>query len=164
MDVIRKGHEDVKLDAEAFDRIVTWIDLNAPYYPEYSSAYPNNWAGRSPLDDAQLKQLVDLTGMPFSPILQFDQAPGPQVSFERPELSPCLAKFAKKSSGDYRKALEIIQGGKVMLAERPREDMEAPKTCEVDLRRDEKYRVRQSFEARNREAVRTGGRFFEASE
>jgi len=28
--MLRKGHYDVQLDAEAWDRLVTWIDLNAP--------------------------------------------------------------------------------------------------------------------------------------
>jgi formylglycine-generating enzyme required for sulfatase activity len=28
--LLRKGHQGVRLDAEAWDRIITWIDLNAP--------------------------------------------------------------------------------------------------------------------------------------
>ena len=30
--LLRKGHHGVRLDAEAWDRLVTWIDLNAPYH------------------------------------------------------------------------------------------------------------------------------------
>lgn len=30
MQMLRKGHHNVQLDAEAWDRLVTWIDLNAP--------------------------------------------------------------------------------------------------------------------------------------
>lgn len=30
--LLRKGHHDVQLDAEAWDRLITWIDLNAPYH------------------------------------------------------------------------------------------------------------------------------------
>ena len=30
--LLRKGHYGVRLDAEAWDRLVTWIDLNAPYH------------------------------------------------------------------------------------------------------------------------------------
>jgi hypothetical protein len=40
-----------RLTSEEFERVVTWIDLNAPYYPSYASAYPDHLAGRSPLDD-----------------------------------------------------------------------------------------------------------------
>ncbi|HPD16392.1 MAG TPA: SUMF1/EgtB/PvdO family nonheme iron enzyme [Planctomycetota bacterium] len=30
--LLRKGHYGVRLDAEAWDRLVTWIDLNTPYF------------------------------------------------------------------------------------------------------------------------------------
>ena len=30
--LLKKGHHNVKLDAEAWDRIITWIDLNCPYH------------------------------------------------------------------------------------------------------------------------------------
>ncbi|MBC8391483.1 MAG: hypothetical protein H8E17_02805, partial [Deltaproteobacteria bacterium] len=54
--VIREGHPkpeitkeaNLNLSAEDFNRIVTWIDINGPYYPEYESAYPNNPVGRCP--------------------------------------------------------------------------------------------------------------------
>ena len=28
----------VRLDQEAIDRVLTWIDINAPYYPDYAGA------------------------------------------------------------------------------------------------------------------------------
>ena len=34
--MLRKGHQGVELDSEAWDRIVTWIDLNAPYHGTWS--------------------------------------------------------------------------------------------------------------------------------
>ncbi len=30
--MLARGHHNVKLDAEAWDRLITWIDLNAPYH------------------------------------------------------------------------------------------------------------------------------------
>jgi len=30
--MLRRGHYNVKLDAEAWDRLITWIDLNTPYH------------------------------------------------------------------------------------------------------------------------------------
>jgi formylglycine-generating enzyme required for sulfatase activity len=33
---LAKGHHGVKLDAESLDRLVTWIDLNAPYHGTWS--------------------------------------------------------------------------------------------------------------------------------
>ncbi len=34
--MLRKGHHGVQLDAEAWDRLVTWIDLNAPCHGTWS--------------------------------------------------------------------------------------------------------------------------------
>ena len=34
--MLDKGHHDVKLTHEEMDRLVTWIDLNAPYYASYA--------------------------------------------------------------------------------------------------------------------------------
>ena len=33
-------HHDVKPHADELERIITWVDLNATYYPSYASAYP----------------------------------------------------------------------------------------------------------------------------
>jgi len=38
--MLRKGHEGVELDAEAWDRLVTWIDLNAPCHGTWGEVYP----------------------------------------------------------------------------------------------------------------------------
>ncbi len=43
--ILRAGHNRVQLTKEELDRIATWIDINAPYYPTYYSAYPDNIAG-----------------------------------------------------------------------------------------------------------------------
>ncbi|MDO8539949.1 MAG: SUMF1/EgtB/PvdO family nonheme iron enzyme [Opitutaceae bacterium] len=34
--ILRKGHYNVQLDAEAWDRLITWIDLNAPSHGSWS--------------------------------------------------------------------------------------------------------------------------------
>jgi formylglycine-generating enzyme required for sulfatase activity len=36
--MLSKGHHGVKLDQEAWDRLVTWIDLNAPYHGTWTEA------------------------------------------------------------------------------------------------------------------------------
>ena len=38
--MLRKGHHGVRLDAEAWDRLVTWIDLNAPCHGTWGEVYP----------------------------------------------------------------------------------------------------------------------------
>lgn len=36
--MLQKGHHNVKLDKEAWDRLITWIDINVPYYGTWSEA------------------------------------------------------------------------------------------------------------------------------
>ncbi len=157
--VIRKGHNKVKLPKEDMDRIVTWIDINAVYYPSYASAYPKNATGRSPLDGKQMSRLSQLTGARF--VGNHGGNRGPQVSFDRPEMSPCLAKFKNKNDPKYKEALAIIQAGKDMLKKRPRADMPGFQPCEVDRQREQKYLFRRQEEMRNRKAIREGLKAYE---
>jgi hypothetical protein len=163
--VIRQGHPKVKgrkdvklnLSKEDFDRIVTWIDINGPYYPEYESAYPNNPAGRCPLDKAQLGKLGKLTGARF---VTSHRGKGPQIAFERPELSPCLQKL-QKDSPKYKEALAIIQAGRDMLKKTPRADMDGFKPCPEHARRLAKYHRLSAQEAANRKAILTGRKHYD---
>ncbi len=38
--MLRKGHRGVQLDTEAWDRLITWIDLNAPCHGTWGEVYP----------------------------------------------------------------------------------------------------------------------------
>ena len=154
--LIRKHHEDVRMDAESVERIATWIDLNAPYYPLYASAYPENLAGRSPLDSIQLARLRELTGVGFERLEDHRRRVGPQISYDRPQMSPCLAKFEDRTTPVYKEALSIIEAGHKMLLERPRADMPGFVACTVDQTRQNKYIRYQDAEARSRAAIRNG--------
>ncbi len=44
--MLRKGHHDVRLDAQSWDRIVTWIDLNVPCHGTWSEHQPIPGDGR----------------------------------------------------------------------------------------------------------------------
>jgi len=160
IEVLRKGHNDVKLDRESFDRLVTWIDLNAPYYASYAGTYAKNQAGRSPLDDKQIKELQKLTGVDFGRQRRHSSNLGPQVSFDRPDKSPCLAKLREKAPDKYAQALAIIAAGGKMLAERPREDMPRVTLQGEDARREEKYRRLAGVEEEVRRAVVAGEKHF----
>ena len=46
-DHLRSARKDGTLSAEDFDRVVTWIDLNAPYYPDHDDYYTANPWGRA---------------------------------------------------------------------------------------------------------------------
>ena len=160
MQVLRAGHKGVTLPAEDFDRIVTWVDLNAPYYPSYASAYPDNLAGRSPLDNAQVKRLGELTGVDFPATLGCGTNPGPLVSFERPQLSPCLAKLPP-TDPRFAEAVAIIRAGAAMLTKVPRGDTPDFLPCPLDQQREAKYTARREIELRNRAAARSGTRTYD---
>jgi hypothetical protein len=160
--VIREGHYDVKLSEDEFERIVTWVDLNAPYYPRYDCAYPANLAGRCPLSNEQLSRLTELTGVPFAKLANHAKNAGPQVSFDRPQLSPCLAKFEDTGHPKYIEALAIIEAGKRMLEQRPRADMPGFKACPVDQQRQQDYATRQHVETCSRRAIQNGQKLYDA--
>jgi len=164
-EVLLKGHDDpeidekIKLDPEGFDRIVTWIDINAPYYPDYASAYRDNLYGRSPLDPAQLGRLGQLTGVNLN-----DRQLNWQVNFTRPELSPCLEKLSDKNDPKHQEALAIIEAGRQMLARRPRADSTSFQlTSQIEIDQEAKYQARLSAEAAMRQSIINGQKRYDPS-
>jgi hypothetical protein len=166
--VLRAGHQDVKLSPEEMDRIVTWVDLNGPYYATYNCAHPQSISGRCPLTRPQLARLCQLVGPPLvwrdegSPFNSFGASPGVLVSFDRPELSPCLARFKDKGDPSYREALALVQAGREALAQHPEADRPGFVPCAEDQRREAKYAGRRRIEQGNREAIRNGTRVYDA--
>jgi hypothetical protein len=156
-----EAHAQVALTDEELDRIVTWVDMNAPFYPRYDCAYPHNLAGRSPLTDGQTSRLAELTGVPFHELASHHGNRGPQVSFDRPELSPCLAPLKDTKQAQHTEALAIIRAGAAMLRERPRADMPGFVPCAENLRRDRAYDDRRRIEERNRAALIAGRKSYE---
>jgi hypothetical protein len=126
------------------------VDLNAPYYPSYASAYPRNSYGRSPLDDGQLGKLKQL-GVSTGII---------DLSFDRPEMSPGLANLPK---GDprYGEALAIIRAGQAAFKRNPNPDLPGFVACEADQQRERKYELRAEIELHNRAAIREGRKLYD---
>jgi formylglycine-generating enzyme required for sulfatase activity len=60
--MLEKGHHNVQLDKEAWDRLITWIDLNAPYSGTWSEVRSNK---------AHIKRRLELrkryAGVAFNP-------------------------------------------------------------------------------------------------
>lgn len=137
------------------------MDLNAPYYPEYDAAYADNPSGRSPLTGDEVARLADLTGLPLAEQLGHSANLGPQVCFERPKCSPCLDTLKETYPAKYREALAIIRKGARALAQKPRADMEGFVPVPEHQRRQEKYRLRREIEARNRDAILRGEKYFD---
>ena len=157
-----KGHEQLKLTEEELDRLVTWVDLNAPYYPTYGCAYPANCVGRSPLDGRELAQLSALTGIKLADQHGWGSNRGPLVSFDRPELSPCLAKLGGPGVPAFDQAVALIRVGSERLKSCPRGDVEAGFTpCAKDQDREKIYEERRQLEWRNRAAIKAGTKVYD---
>jgi hypothetical protein len=148
--MLRKGHHGVVFDADAWSRLTTWVDLNAPYYPSYASAYPKNPYGRSPLSGGQIDKLKQL-GVSTGII---------DISFDRPEISPGLAKLPK-TDPRYAEALAIIREGQQALKKNPNPDAEGFVPCEADQQRDRKYEMRVQIERQNRAFIRDGKKIYD---
>jgi len=176
VDLLREGHCDVKLSREDFDRIVTWIDLNVPYYPTHAAYYAANTAGRSPLDHRDLAELGTLvlrspggrdygwskvTEYTNSQIARIMTTHGEPVNFTRPERSLCLSGFEGTDDPNYRRALALIRQGQSNLEEHPRCDMPGFQPCEVDRARLDYLARRQGIEKANREAIVAGKKLYD---
>jgi hypothetical protein len=157
--VLLEGHgkpaldKEVHLDPESFDRIVTWIDINAPYYSDYSGgAYRDNPYGRSPIDGKELGRFKNLTGV--------DPArPGAmaEVSFTRPEISPSITRLAEKKPRARDEALAILRAGKARLFENPRLDMPGFRSSDpIETVQEAKYQSRLRAEIERRAATARG--------
>ena len=146
-------HAQVTLTDEEFERIVTWLDLNAPFYTDYTCAYPSNPTGRCLLTQAELNKISSLTGAVFDTIHWDGYNRGPQISFDRPDLSPCLDGVTGSA---YTSALSIIQTGQSRLISNPRVNMPGHVPNAGDILRLDKYDMRKAIELLNRQAIREG--------
>jgi len=154
---VRSGHCKVASNAEVLDRLITWVDLNAPYYPEYASAYPQNLGGRSPLTMAEVDRLKVLTGVQISD--KFSARQRAQLSFARPELSRILAGATNDAA--RAEALALIQEGARRLRDKPRADMDGFAACVRDQAREAVYQARWERELRAYAAIREGRRVYD---
>ncbi|MBR5415767.1 MAG: SUMF1/EgtB/PvdO family nonheme iron enzyme [Thermoguttaceae bacterium] len=144
---------DKDSDPEAFERVVTWIDINAPYYPYYGSAYRDHDYGRSPISPGALRRLMELTGENRWDISL-------DVSFDRPEMSPCLAKIETPSGRD--EALAIIREGKSALRRNDRgESLDWRATSPVEIFQEAKYRELARLQTDVRRAILDGEKVFD---
>ncbi|MDR2429659.1 MAG: hypothetical protein LBD14_01955 [Puniceicoccales bacterium] len=175
MDVIKRNHAGVKLDARSRDILNTWIDLNAPYYPSYATSYPDNPYGRSPLTGAETAQLKKLTGHDIAPNppdrsgrMYVDDPGQPDgreralmraatlLNFDEPAKSPVLDGLREKAPEKHAAALKILQTGKERIAQNGTNDLDGFKPCPMDLWREDKYQRSRQREAANRQSIATG--------
>jgi hypothetical protein len=159
--LLKKGHQKVSLSKEEMDRLTTWVDINAPYYPSYGCAFPDNVTGRCPLNREELAKLEKLSGRKL--VETFHKWFGMQrkdlcLSFDRPECSVILDSITQDKKAE---ALEIIRIGAARMKATPRADMPGFKLSEIDAWREEKYQKRVAHEQAVREACSTGKKIYD---
>jgi mono/diheme cytochrome c family protein len=160
--VLDQGHHDVALSDEDWDRLTTWIDLNAPYYAHYESAYPDHPAGRSPMTFEEHARLSELTGVDVHSqgFFAWSRPLSVLISFTRPELSPCLAGL-EPTTDAYREAVGLIRAGAARLEQRPRADMPGFVPAAYAEPVEARYARLRERESRVREALETGERVYD---
>lgn len=154
-----EGHNEVKLSPAEMDRIVTWIDINAPYYPTYLSSSPDGVAGRTPATGSELNRFGTLTGI----ALRFGHNAsemGSVLSLDRPALSPALARLSKADAPAFQEAVGILETIAQRMEQRPRADMPGFVPSEACKAREDRYRERARIEDINRQAIREGRRHY----
>jgi hypothetical protein len=100
IEVLRTSHsERVSLSAADFRALVTWIDLNAPYYGTYLYTRPGTVGGRELLTPAIRKRLEAVYERRCASCHQQDVARVQRVSFAAVEQSPALLAPLSKAAG-----------------------------------------------------------------
>lgn len=121
--VIDGDHHGVRLSRSEKELLYAWMDLNGVYYPVYESAFDTTLAGRSPLYNAEIAELSQLTGVNIWSLNNWGRQLQAQISFDRPHQSPCLDAI-RGDKPKYNRAVELIDRGRKRLKETPRGDIE----------------------------------------
>lgn len=159
--IIESDHKGVSLTQKEKETLYTWMDLNGVYYPVYESAFDTTLAGRSPLTDPEISQLVKLTGVNIFELNSFNRTQTAQICFDRPEVSPCLDSI-RKDKEKYSQAVAIIRLGQKRLKETPRGDIEKEiVSCERNKAQLRHYAERLADEIQNSCFIDSSGKRFD---
>jgi len=154
---LRKGHQKVRLGDEDLTRLITWVDLNGPYYPTTCST--DGGGGRS---DLNVNKILSLARLRYVDVFRTEFFTRPMVNLDRPDLSPCLAGL-RKSDPRYAKLLDAIREGSKRLKDRPRGDVMDGFVPHDGDRRNLAHRKRYSeYERRVRQAIREGRELYDS--
>ncbi len=91
--LLRKGHQGVKLEADALDRLTTWVDLNRPYHGSWSSI---QWGNAKQLEAERAKLRETYANLsenhedfpPDPPAPAAPLAATPPAAIANPDLKP----------------------------------------------------------------------------
>ena len=159
--MIDNGHGKTNLSKKEKEILYTWMDMNGVYYPVYESSFSSNWAGRCPLTDVEVKQLCELTGLNFGQLNGWQRTMQAQISFDRPEQSPCLDKI-RNDKNKMNKAIALLKRGQKRLKETPRGDIEkevAP--CEKHQNQLRKYAARLEESIKSNRCIANGEKYYD---
>ena len=157
--LLRKGHNKVKLSSEDMNRLVTWVDINGPYYPTTCSS--GGGGGRSSFkgDTGEILKLARLRDVD---VFRTEFYKGPMVNLDRPELSPCLSRFEKNSEA-YNRLLAAIREAHKRVQAHPRGDrMQGFVPYSGDARRLAHRKKYAEYELEVRKAIREGRQLYDA--
>lgn len=159
--VIEGNHHDAKLSPKDKEILYTWMDLNGVYYPVYESAFDSTLAGRSPLYNYEIQELIKLTEVNIWDLNHHGRKLTAQISFDRPEVSPCLDKIINDKQ-KYARAVEIIRTGQKRLKATPRGDIEKDLVpCERHKAQLRKYAERLKVEQQNCSVIGQGDKIYD---
>ncbi|MFI3261877.1 MAG: hypothetical protein R3Y26_03095 [Rikenellaceae bacterium] len=159
--LIDNKHNDVKLTDKEKEVIYAWMDVNGVYYPTYESAFNDVVGGRSPLTKEETKELTELTGVKFVQLATHQRKVLAQLSFDRPELSPCLASI-REDKAKYDRAVEIIRIGAERLKETPRGDIESELVMHPHIKAQiDNYMEWLEVNAENKRKLKEGVTFYD---
>ncbi|MDR3246264.1 MAG: hypothetical protein LBT50_07510 [Prevotellaceae bacterium] len=153
--VLKNGHAGIQIDSLSMDKLITWIDLNAPYYPSYATSYPDNPFGRSPLTRKETNRLKELTGINIT----LPEAASYAINFDEPAKSQALKDL--KDVKKYEEAIQIISAGSERIRQSGVNDLAGFKSCPVDQWREEKYLAHRNIEQENRKSILAGEKRFD---
>ena len=157
--LMRGGHQQVRLSQEELDRLMTWVDLNGPYYPTTCST--DGGGGRS-AQRGDIGRMLQLAKLRDVDVFRTEFYEGPLVNLDRPELSPCLSRV-ETDSQTYNGLLAAIREVRKNIQAHPRGDvMEGFVPYKADAERlahREKY---AEYERMVRAAIREGRELYDS--
>jgi hypothetical protein len=145
------GNRRVSVEAESLARVLTWIDLNAPYYGTYEVDDASAPGGRRHYPPGLDGKLGEVWSRRCASCHAGKKATPGFVRITSPELNPFLsaplareaggrgacrpAVYLSKEDPDYRSILDLFEPLRKSLESRPRMDMPGGKAALVSKSR-----------------------------
>ena len=127
--MLRKGHYNVKLDAESWDRLITWIDINVPAYGTFHEVapIPSNFEKRRyeckikyACVDEDIEAILNPRVKPVAFVQPEPVTPPPAaVTLNGWPIAPEKAKQMQQELGDQDVSVDLGNGVKMLFKHIP---------------------------------------------